>query len=276
MRSSGTGLIVGSIGLLALAGCTGLGKDTLVFGTDTKLALDVSGDPSGQPSFTLGYKRRELIWLPLSSGMWGTPTHLCVLAANSKLLCESVKKDPTKGSHVCVATTATQNNALTASGDLLLCDSVANVQSHLYQGTSASGRDKDSYSVMASFGLDTYGTQGAKIAQFIATGIAARNLTQKGIAPLVNPEATVSEAALGKAIQAQEEQLDRIVKAVLVANAGDGTKLAALADKCGFSATAKAELLKLTGKSGAEVKKGLRDDYPSNLAEMDSFVTKGI
>lgn len=42
-------------------------NDVLIFGTNTKLAFDVSSDPAnaGTPSFTLGYKRQEVAWVPL-------------------------------------------------------------------------------------------------------------------------------------------------------------------------------------------------------------------
>ena len=42
-------------------------NDVLVFGTNTKVAFDVSADPAnaGTPSFTLGYKRQELALVPL-------------------------------------------------------------------------------------------------------------------------------------------------------------------------------------------------------------------
>ena len=51
-----------------LAGCdTADRQQVLLFASDTKVALDVSADPEGKPSFTLGYRRDELIWLPLAS-----------------------------------------------------------------------------------------------------------------------------------------------------------------------------------------------------------------
>ena len=49
----------------ALSGCGH--NDVLVFGTDTKLALDVTTGVSegASPSITVGYKRKEAIWMPL-------------------------------------------------------------------------------------------------------------------------------------------------------------------------------------------------------------------
>lgn len=42
-------------------------NDVLIFGTNTKLAFDVSTDPAtaGSPNFTLGYKRQEIALVPL-------------------------------------------------------------------------------------------------------------------------------------------------------------------------------------------------------------------
>jgi len=44
-------------------------NDVLIFGTNTKVAFDVSSDPAnaGTPSFTLGYKRQELALVPLKA-----------------------------------------------------------------------------------------------------------------------------------------------------------------------------------------------------------------
>lgn len=50
------------------AGCANAPhNDVLIFGTNTKVAFDVSSDPAnaGTPSFTLGYKRQEVAWVPL-------------------------------------------------------------------------------------------------------------------------------------------------------------------------------------------------------------------
>jgi hypothetical protein len=44
-------------------------NDVLIFGTNTKVAFDISADPAnaGTPSFTLGYKRQELALVPLKA-----------------------------------------------------------------------------------------------------------------------------------------------------------------------------------------------------------------
>ena len=54
--------------IMLVAGCANTPhNDVLIFGTNTKVAFDVSSDPAnaGTPSFTLGYKRQEIAWVPL-------------------------------------------------------------------------------------------------------------------------------------------------------------------------------------------------------------------
>ncbi|WP_371356628.1 hypothetical protein ACA087_12355 [Pseudomonas chlororaphis] len=275
MRSLGCRLTFLCFVWAGLAGCSGLGSNTLVFGTDTKVALDVSGDPAGQPSFTLGYKRREMIWLPLSSRDWGTPTHLCVVDKQSKLLCESVAKEPTNGSHVCVQTKdASLANGYTADNQLLLCDSSANARGHLYQGTSAANTKSDAYSVMASFGLDTYGGEraGAKIAQFIATGIAARNLTSKSVAPLINPGVAtlgVSQEKVGEKTKAQSEYLANITKYLLVSDKADKSRLDALGAKIKLTPASQNLFSSYAGQTEQQLKSNLAAEFSSDLEKMD-------
>ena len=56
------------LGLLALLlGCSSTPQHTnvLIFGTNTKVALNVSQDPTSGVGVTLGYKRQEAVWMPL-------------------------------------------------------------------------------------------------------------------------------------------------------------------------------------------------------------------
>ncbi len=155
---------------LILGGCGTAGNEVMVFGTDTKVALDISGDPTGAPSFTLGYKRREAVWLPLSAGGGGIPTHLCLPGA-PPLICASIADMPQKGSHVCHPVTE-NNNAQTPDGKAkLLCVGAGDVKRSLYIGTGGK-EPKDAYSVMASFGLKSDVAGETQIAQFFATGMA--------------------------------------------------------------------------------------------------------
>ena len=114
-------------------------SNTLVFGTNTKIALDVSADPTGKPNVTLGYKRQEAVWMPLRVN----------------------KKNGCTGDENC-----------------------------MYVGKDSEER-KDTYSVLASFGAEFAGDANAEeassgLAQYFATGLAARELVRSGGAALVN------------------------------------------------------------------------------------------
>jgi hypothetical protein len=69
MHYSRLAKIVIIIAFLALVcGCANTPhNDVLIFGTNTKVAFDVSADPanSGTPNVTLGYTRLEIAWVPL-------------------------------------------------------------------------------------------------------------------------------------------------------------------------------------------------------------------
>lgn len=151
---------------LGLAACASLGphNDVLLFGTDTKFAVDVSADATsgGTPSVTVGYKRKEAVWMPL--------------LANGGCHAESpLESCKTRG----------------ANGDR-------------YVGSEGGASGKtDAYSVFASFGANLKGDAHTKasatvgLAQFFATGIAAQKLA-------ANPQAanvlSVQPAETGKAI----------------------------------------------------------------------------
>lgn len=137
--------------LFLVSGCaTPRHTNTLIFGTNTKFALDVSADPSGSPSITVGYKRQEAVWMPLlaNQNIQGTPAD-----------CKT--------------------------------------ESCLFRGTI--GKDGDTYSVLASFGAKFSGeTAGGPraaggLAQYFATGLAARILAKEGGARLVSVQPADSE-----------------------------------------------------------------------------------
>lgn len=57
-----------TITLAFIAGCNSTPHHTnvMVFGTNTKFGLDAAVNPAGgTPDFTLGYKRQEVVWMPL-------------------------------------------------------------------------------------------------------------------------------------------------------------------------------------------------------------------
>ena len=142
-------LIILGIFLVNIQACS-LPKhsNTLMFGTNTKFALDVSADPTGIPSFTFGYKRQEAVWMPLRTNKEDQCDNCCQTAADT---CKYIGKD---------------------------------------------GNDKtDTYSVLASFGAEFAGGANAQgqeakasgaLAQYFATGLAARELARSGGAALVS------------------------------------------------------------------------------------------
>lgn len=149
-----TAVALGLLALPLLSGCVGSVKhnDVLIFGTDTKLALDVSANPAGggTPEITIGYKRQEAVWMPLVVNGAGVTDKICA-AANG-------------GEKPCVGTLKYQGQAET--------------------GVEGKG-GTDAYSVFASFGADIKGAAKAGgpeaavgLAQFFATGIAAQRLAQ--------------------------------------------------------------------------------------------------
>lgn len=159
------------LGLAVTASLTGCAmprhSDTLLFGTNTKIALDISGDPSGRPEITVGYRRQELVWMPLV----------------------------VNGEH---ATSFIKNTG--------------------YVGPAKYwGQDKDNafdtYSVLASFGakFSAEASTSAKaeggLAQYFATGLAARKLAEVGGARLVSIQP--GESASEEIKEAAKKQLAR-------------------------------------------------------------------
>lgn len=71
-------LIAAAISGVGLSGCLNgvQHNDVLIFGTDTKLALDVSASATGggTPEVTIGYKRAEAVWMPLVANGTGVAT----------------------------------------------------------------------------------------------------------------------------------------------------------------------------------------------------------
>lgn len=169
---------------MLLVGCeTPRHSNTLIFGTSTKVAIDASQEPSGALGLTLGYKRNEAVWMPL------------------------------------IANEANAENKLVPQK----C-AVGNADCLKFQGETGTGGGaastgaKDTYSVLATFSGNVATTaqnpqaKGA-VAQYFATGIAARLLAEKGGAALVNtaaPPAAESAAAVAAA-QGITKKADAVV-----------------------------------------------------------------
>lgn len=199
---------------LLLAACsTPKHTNTLIFGTSTRVALDVSQDPTGPMSVTLGYKRYEAVWMPLLANVAGIDQTNLVPSNCNDDKCRSF-----------VGTTGTD-------------------------GGAAGAGSRDTYSVLATFGGDTTGSVEASrgvggkavLKQVFATGIAARLLAQSGGAALVNTNASTGAEAhavppdVAKAnqtkVDAEEIRIRKVLAAVTDGGALDKDRLKAVMDK---------------------------------------------
>jgi hypothetical protein len=165
-------------------------NNVMVFATSTKTAVDVSQEPTGTLSATIGYKRLEAVWMPLLAN-------------------QTVPGDQKAGS---VAPARCPDS--TDKGDNKRCP--------LFQGNE--GGNYDTYSVLGTFSGQASGVAGGatpgveargQIAQFFATGLAARALASPGgNAALFNTSASVDPKAVAVAqAQAQDQQREAIAGA---------------------------------------------------------------
>lgn len=163
-RSTPLTLVAALASLAFLVGCqTPKHSNVLVFGTNTRAGLNVGYDPKMQNgSILVGYDRQEAVWMPL------------------------------------LANTNPKGNAPALPANGAVADS-------LYRG--ADGGLTDAYSVLASFGAEFNAkasaetTAGGGLAQFFATGLAARTLADRGAADLL----TVPSDAAAHARKAEAE-----------------------------------------------------------------------
>lgn len=185
--------IVTFIGLLLVGCATPQHTNTLIFGTNTKLALDISQSPTNLPSVTFGYKREEAVWMPLVA---------------------NIDKDGKP------------------------CDVSTNKPDCLFQGKDTiDGRitSVDTYSVLASFGAKFNGEAvgsgapsakaGGGLAQFFATGIAARKLAEtEGATKLfsIPPETDVPEEIKQAAIEGLKQEYTQIDQIIDFVDDGSG------------------------------------------------------
>lgn len=251
---------------LLVSACVAPHNDTLLFGTDTKVALDVGAPPenAGIPQLTIGYKRREFVWMPLyvnardskvvpliddgdalavSAGARITaPADAAINATKGQVVNVPKGSVVTLGNGVSV--TFENGTKLIASDDLAVPKGTSAVlpagstvvivpgseamlgpgepvvdlfaARFKYIGTgpgkNGQGVETDTYSVLASIGANISGgadsgaTGTVAIAQFIATGIAARRLAEKGGANLFSvraPSETQLKAAEERAEKAE-------------------------------------------------------------------------
>lgn len=169
-----------------LVGCTSTPQHTnvLVFGTNTKVALDLSQDATSGIGITLGYKRMEAVWMPLLP-----------------------------------------NQASATGSGLQPSPCVNEDDCPKFRGTDSAGQF-DTYSVLASFGtklragVDPTAKDArvnGEIAQYFATGLAARILAKSGPALVsINPDSLTSEesAQIKAKFKTINSELDELIQAL--------------------------------------------------------------
>ena len=145
-------MLVMGAALTALSACSQMTKHSnmLVFGANTSVGVKVGQDASQAPTVSVGYQRQEVAFVP-------------VLA----------------------------NTGVGTNGELSPCPATTGAKvapEGCKFEASMDGTDKDSYSVLASFGTEAGGGGGnasIKVAQYFATGIAAQQLAESGGANVV-------------------------------------------------------------------------------------------
>lgn len=233
-------IILSMCSLTLFVGCESTPKHTnvLIFGTNTKVAFDISANPTtSTPSITLGYARQEAVWMPL--------------------LANSPNGNP---------------------ADCADC----NGNNCLFKGSE--GGNNDTYSVIASFGASFSGSgsgsaTGTKaeggLAQYFATGLAARILAKEGGDRLVSVQSADSELyaeAKKKGIEVAKKRIskkDKILLFVAPNNTLDTSKWTSLIDKTDLADEKKSELKVL--KDFNTLNQRLEIDAAMNGSEIEAL-----
>lgn len=200
--------------------------NALIFGTNTKVALDISSGSTGTMGLTLGFSRQEAVFMPLMANRYDQESGKLVPAeCPSKVTAQPVEE------------TAGQTPSPQNPSD---CPS-------LFMGKQGEIR-RDAYSVLASFGGELAGTSeqprlDAKgfVRSYFATGVAAQTLAAVGGAALVSTANTPpTEATLAAMSSSLSPQQIAVLKAESVNAANEITELVSQLYKDGKQA----ELLK--------------------------------
>lgn len=219
-------MIMGCAALAAFtsAGCETLAKphnDVMVFGTTTKVAIDVSAaaQSGGVPEVTVGYKRNEGVWMPLKANATGGVDDQRLALAPWKTLhsdCVKMLREEFNDRNKIEV----QNNAAKPEFDVAQAKQrcaamvlpAVRYQAESIEVDSEKGgikrKEVDTYSVFASFGGrgggqtsngNEVGAAG-QLAQFFATGIAAQRLGENPyVIAALNAEGEKSVAGIAAA-----------------------------------------------------------------------------
>lgn len=176
--------------LVVLSGCSSTPRhtNTLIFGTNTKVAFDISQDATGIVGLTLGYKRQEAVWMPLLANGDAKGSPQSCNNDDCKRFIASVGKGGSIG-----------------EGSIDTYSVLATFKGKAGAGTADGNKGKEGV-----------------LTQYFATGFAARLLAASG-ASVVNAGSTVTPAAAISAahaeqnthlIQEQRTKIDRIMFAI--------------------------------------------------------------
>lgn len=243
--------------VLLVAGCgTPNHTNTLIFGTNTKFALDVSQDPTGAAGITIGYKRQEAVWMPLLANRAG--------------------KDDKAVPADCSASAATDN----------YCKFSGKAGEDSTNGAKA----EDTYSVIATFGghvsssantdfptagdpttatAKANGTVSANggLTQYFATGLAARILASQG-SSIVNSAGSTRDK-----ITAEDPQDELIRQQILVEKKNINRIIVYVTDSDGtLSQTKLSTLIAKSPDLQASVKKRLEN--ADSLAILQGYLAR--
>lgn len=207
-----------TIAAAALSGCaTPKHTNLLIFGTNTQMGVKVGVDSTQIPTIQVGYNRQELVMMPLLANSGGSGSNLQP--------CPAEKGTPPQ----------------TPPQLSVNCKFIGST------GSSAALQDQDSYSVLASFGTKydvSTGTTtkvGGGIAQYFATGLAARELAKHGSALVAasesaTAEATASNPAVSNLIKKRISKFSQLADLLNAATIADDSALAEAMKKIDQSA----------------------------------------
>lgn len=196
--------IIFTLGLAAaLSGCATTPRHTnmLIFGTNTTGGLEVGTNANQVPRILFGYTRQEVVLMPLLAN-----TRFQESGDGSGRLVPCGLEPSTSG-----------NNQKSAQVVPEGCK-------FLGRAGGVNG-DYDTYSVLASFGAGVHAelaggkpNAGGKVAQYFATGLAARALAENGGAAVIatgDPKVAVGVSGSEEAIALVEAQRDKAIADVV-------------------------------------------------------------
>ena len=178
-------------------------NDVLIFGTNTKLAIDISASASsgGVPELTVGYKRQEAVWAPL------------IANGVSPDVLNRMKDKLDQEYDACKSRRGAKVEDCLKS----YFDAVKYVSERATNNKGDPMQQRDAYSVCASFRSNFSGgagSAGGGIGQWFATGIAAQQLCDKnGLVDALKVE--TGDNRIKENLRQQNEQQQETIDAII-------------------------------------------------------------